>query len=187
MQPKRADARQNRQHLIHVARGMTEDGKVPTFNALAREAGVGVGTVYRHFDDEQALATAMVADRLEAFRELVLEAEQTVDPWRALERLFEGSIALVMDEPVVAQVFASTPDVALAVQASADGIVKRARKAKVLRADFTTGDVRRLVCGIERAARTGDQPHEAAQRYLGIVLDGLRPPPGGHPRRRRST
>src|SRR5690606_6973694 len=102
----------------------------------AREAGVGVGTVYRHFEDERALASAVVADRIEAFQELVEEAQALEDPSAALERLFRSSVALVMDEPLVAQVFASIPDVVQAVQTSVESILKRAKKAKVLRAEL---------------------------------------------------
>jgi AcrR family transcriptional regulator len=175
MAVKRADARQNREHLVSVARAMAESGDVPSFNALAREAGVGVGTVYRHFEDEHALTSAIVAERLEVFRALVEGARALDAPVAALERFLGGSIALVMDEPLVAKVFARTPDIVRAVQSDADFILKRAKRAKVLRKDFSLSDVRRLVCGLELAARSGEHPRAAAERYLLILLAGLRP------------
>jgi AcrR family transcriptional regulator len=180
---KRADARQNREHLVSVARAMAESGDVPSFNALAREAGVGVGTVYRHFEDEHALASAIVAERVDAFRELVQEARALESPAAAFERFLHGSIDLVMDEHLVANVLARAPDILRAVQADADFILERAKRAKVLRKDFSLGDVRRLVCGIERAARSGDNPREAAERYLQILLAGLRPAAARYPNR----
>ena len=174
MKAKRADARQNREHLVAVARAMARAKELPSFNALAREAGVGVGTVYRHFEDERALASAIVAEQAGGVQTLVHESQATADPGAALEKFFMGSIDLVMEEPLVAQVFASTPEVVHSVQLSAGDFEARETGEGSPRG-LVLSDVKDWCAASRLAARSGEQPREAAQRYLRIVLAGLRP------------
>lgn len=175
MAPERSDARQNREHLLAVARAMAREGEVPSFNALAREAGLGVGTVYRHFENELALVVALVAAELAAFRALTDEALANEDAGAALEQLLRGWVDLVMHQPLVARVLVESPNDFRALEKKAAAVVAYAKKQGVLRRDVTVGDFRRLVCGIEHAAAAGDKPREAAARYVQIVLSGLRP------------
>jgi AcrR family transcriptional regulator len=182
---QRADAQKNRAHLLSVARAMMQKGDLaPSFNELAKKAGVGVGTVYRHFADHQALLAGLVEAQLTELEALLAEARANEDPAQALERLFRGAVTLELHSPVIAQLLASPAGASRqvtqrlgAIQAAAEAIVLRARKAKVIRADMQPGDLRRLVCGLELAARTGDHPAEAARRFVDIVLAGLRCPP----------
>ncbi|EYF01788.1 TetR/AcrR family transcriptional regulator [Chondromyces apiculatus] len=175
MATKRADARQNREHLLSVAREMARAGTVPSFNALAREAQLGVGTVYRHFEDEQALLVALVEDDLAAFRALIDDALQREDAGAALDLLLRRWVDLLTHQPLVAKILAASPADFRALEDKAATLVTRARKQKALRRDVTVSDLRRLVCGIEHAAAAGEKPREAAARYVDIVLAGLRP------------
>lgn len=177
MASKRSDARQNQEHLLAVARAMAKKGEVPSFNELAKQAGVGVGTVYRHFADQQALLAGLVQEQLEEFRALIEHALAHEDATAALEELFRGAVELVVHQPLVAKVLAESQDEFSAMETKVEAVVARARKARVLRADVEVSDFKRLVCGIELAARVGPRSRDAAQRYVEIVLAGLRAPP----------
>ncbi|WNG14401.1 TetR/AcrR family transcriptional regulator [Cystobacter fuscus] len=175
MASKRSDAKQNRAHLLAVARAMAKDGEVPSFNELAKKAEVGVGTVYRHFADQQALLAGLVEEQLEDFRAFIEHAVANEDVTAAVEELFRAAVELVVHRPLVARVLAGSKDEFRAMEAKVEALVTRAKKAKVIRPDMEVGDFKRLVCGIELAARVGPQPREAAQRYVEIVLAGIRP------------
>lgn len=178
----RADAQKNRAHLLSVARKMVAEGEVePSFNELARRAGVGVGTVYRHFEDHAALLAALGETLLADFAALLAAARAEKEPFAAVAMAFRGAVELVLKGPAVAHLLASPESVSPAVsaqlaelQAGVDAVVARARRAGVLRADVKPGDLRRLVCGVELAARSGDRPREAAARYVDVVLAGWR-------------
>jgi len=179
---RRADAQKNRAHLLAVARALIHKGDMtPSFNELAKRAGVGVGTVYRHFADHQALWAGLVEEQLAHLEKLVADVGDDRDPWRAFERLFRGAVALEINNPAFAQILAAprsgAPEIAARLgklQAAAESIVNRARTAKVVRPDVKAGDLRRLVCGIDLAARAGDDPSAAATRYAEILLAGMR-------------
>lgn len=174
MASKRSDAKQNREHLIGIARSLAKKGEVPSFNVLAKTAKVGVGTVYRHFADQKALLSAMAEDDLFSFREELEAAASLEDPREALEAALKGAVHMVLARPSVATLLASSTKEFRALSAVIENVVTRAQRAKVLRKDLDVNDFRRLVCGIEYAARAGDKPFEAAERYLAVMLAGIR-------------
>ncbi len=171
---QRADARQNREHLLAVARAMTKKNGVPSFNELAREAEVGVGTVYRHFADAQALLAGMAEDQLSGFKAIVDAASAHEDPLKGVESLFRAGVTLVMNHPEIAKLLSGSPADFKAMERQLERVVTRARKAKVIRSELTVSDFRRLVCGVEHAARSGEKPREAAERYVEFILAGIR-------------
>src|SRR4051812_49492451 len=84
--PKRADARRNHDKLVAVARAVfTEDGTSAPLEDVAQRAGVGIGTLYRHFPTRQALLEAVYVDEVEA---MARAAEELADvpAWDALSR-----------------------------------------------------------------------------------------------------
>ncbi|MBC8067022.1 MAG: TetR family transcriptional regulator [Deltaproteobacteria bacterium] len=163
---------------------MASDGEVPRLNDLAREAGVGVGTVYRHFPTTAELAVALVEGELERFRALVEEAAVDPDLDRAVGRLLRESVALVVERPLVAKALLAAPAAVEAIEARIGSVLARARTAGAVRPDLTIDDVRRLACGIELAARAGPSPRAAAARYAEIIVAGVRP---AAPKRRVAT
>ncbi len=95
----RADARRNRERIVESARILfARDGQDAQIEEIAAHAGVGIGTVYRHFPTKEALLTEMVRSRFTRFAELALEAELIEDPWDAVEALFRGSAETVEDD-----------------------------------------------------------------------------------------
>lgn len=185
MVAQRSDALKNRAHVLSVARAMIEAGDAkPSFNTLAQRAGVGVGTVYRHFPDHDALLAALVEAQFADLDALMAKAAAETDPLVAIELLLRGAVALELKSPIVAQMLASPQresrelaDRLAALEAAGERILARGRKAKLFRSDLQAGDLQRLVCGIEIAIRSGDERKKAAARYVDIVLAGLRRPP----------
>ncbi len=150
-------------------------------NALAKAAGVGVGTAYRHFPTRQVLLEALAA---ESFAALVADARAgAADPAPAagLHRLLRAGLTLLHDDPALAAVL-STPGHACPETAALgadlftalDDLLDRARAAGQVRPEVTADDLRRLVCGIQHAARIGED--DGTDRYLDILLAGLRTP-----------
>jgi len=162
---------------------MQEGQTTPSFNVLAKTAGVGVGTVYRHFADHKALLGALAEAPLSEIEALTIRVRAEKDPLVALELLLRGTTALELKSPVIAQLLASpqresrelTRQLA-ELEAAGELILARGRKAKVIRSDLKAGDLHRLICGLDLAVRSGDKPAEAAARYVDIVLAGLRRP-----------
>jgi AcrR family transcriptional regulator len=185
MAAKRTDALKNRARLLSVAREMAKEGDAPpSFNELARRAGVGVGTVYRHFADHTALLAGLVEAQFTELEELTARVGAEKDPLAALDLLLRGAVALELDSPVIAQLLASPhrasrefAEQLAALEASGERALARGRKTKVIRTDVKPGDLRRLLCGLERAIRSGDEPADSATRFVDIVLAGLRRPP----------
>ena len=106
--PKRADARRNYEKVLAAARkAFAEGGESTALEEIARRAGVGIGTLYRHFPNRQALLEALYVDEVEEMCRSAAELDGS-DPWEALNGWFEvvlqlgGERALgadVSDEP----------------------------------------------------------------------------------------
>ncbi|MFF5900939.1 TetR/AcrR family transcriptional regulator [Streptomyces argenteolus] len=178
----RADAARNRARVLQVAREQLAAGDHSLqLNTIARIAGVGVGTVYRHFPNRHALVEALSAER---FQELVGEAQgaaRAEDPLAGLRHLLHFTLDRALEDPDFAAVLESASteetqtsqmkdelDQAVAV------LLDRARRTGAIRSDIEADDVRRLLCGVEHAVRFGGS--DRRELYLGILLEGLRPP-----------
>jgi AcrR family transcriptional regulator len=182
--PLRADAARNRERVLAAARAavVAGDASLP-LNEIARRAGVGVGTVYRHFPTRQALLEAVAGEPLELLLEQARAAAAEPDPLRGLDRLVRAAVAVetgnagfaeVLGAPGAAEEATAARKAELA--ASAERVLARARAAGVVRPDLDAGDVQRLVCGVGYAARLGDgDPGERAERYTDLLIAGMRP------------
>lgn len=178
----RADAVRNRARILRIAREQLAAGDTSLqLNAIARLAGVGVGTVYRHFPNRHALVEALSA---EGFRELIAEAQAAVaadDPRAGLHRLLRFALDRMLDDPDFAAVLesaadanAQTSDMRAELDQAVTGLLDRARLSGAIRDGVDAEDVRRLLCGVQHAVRSGG----GARRnlYLDVLLEGLRPP-----------
>ncbi|MFJ5917267.1 TetR/AcrR family transcriptional regulator [Streptomyces ardesiacus] len=178
----RADAVRNRARILRIAREQLAAGDTSLqLNAIARLAGVGVGTVYRHFPNRHALVEALSAER---FRELIAEAQAAVaadDPRAGLHRLLRFALDRMLDDPDFAAVLESSADASVQtsdMRAELDqavaGLLGRARLSGAIRDGVDAEDVRRLLCGVHHAVRSGGGAHRGL--YLDVLLEGLRPP-----------
>jgi AcrR family transcriptional regulator len=180
----RADARHNREQLLDAARSLVSGDRAPTLNELARHAGMGVATVYRHFADADALATALMEQPLQALRAVCERAGRERDPALALRALFVGALELWLANPVIARLIHAPETTSEPIQRALDDIrmaahevLMRARRDKVVRASISSEDICCLLLGVHAAAVAAQQPASAAHRYANIVLAGIAPVP----------
>ena len=180
--PMRADARRNYDALVAAARdAFTEEGTAASLENVAERAGVGIGTLYRHFPKRQALLEAVYAGEVEAMARSAEELAE-LPPWDALSEWFHRYVGFAATKRALTEALleaAPESDVLLlcrtALMTAGTGLIERAQKAGVVRPDATFVDVGRMVSGIA-VVSTGDP--EQTERMLQIVLDGLRPRPG---------
>jgi AcrR family transcriptional regulator len=180
----RSDARRNRERILAAASELfAEDGTAFCVDEIARRAGVGHATVFRRFPTKDDLILALVEDRILAAAEAIEAAASREDPWEALRGAMEelaerhasnrGLLEAVADElwdsPQLVEGKAR-------LMAPFGELVARARAAGVIRDDLEALDLTSLVIGASHAARcrAADAPG-LWRRYLGIVLDGIRP------------
>jgi AcrR family transcriptional regulator len=158
------------------------DGLATQMDAIAAEAGLGVGTLYRHFPTRAALIAVLIQERLERLGASAEAAAQANDPWAALEGLvwqmatFEaedrGIVDILADEdPRSAPAEASTA----ALMDRLATVVTRAQKAGAMRGDISALDVVTVVCAIGKMMRPGADDGAARwRRLVSVILDGLR-------------
>lgn len=177
--PLRADAKRNRELLLAAARtAFTERGADASLEDIARRAGVGVGTLYRHFANRQQLIEAVYVEEVEA---LCRSAEDFAGepPWDALVHWFDRFVEYVttkralLDEMMAtighdAPVFRSCHD---AILTAGGPLLAQAKEAGVIRPEVEFVDAIRLVSGITMIKNC---PPEEVRRALAFALDGLR-------------
>ncbi|WP_137812344.1 TetR/AcrR family transcriptional regulator [Gandjariella thermophila] len=176
----RADARRNYERLVATARDVfTEQGPDAPLDDIARRAGVGPGTLYRHFPTREALVEAVyrgeIAD-LSARAYQLLEDFSPADAlvaWLAeqvrfatLKRGLAATLKAVVDRDSETFAWCHTT-----LRDAAAAVVTRAQEAGAIRPDVTPTDVLRLCHGV--AVATEHAPDDA-DRLLSVLLDGLR-------------
>ncbi len=178
--PMRADARRNYERLVDAARAVfATQGPDAPMEAIARHAGVGVGTLYRHFPRRIDLVEAVYRTDVD---ELVAAAERAVaeqDPWSALAAWMSAFLDYarakrrVLEE--IREAFAKAPDLRLEtrerINAAAQLVLGRAQEAGVARRDLDGSDLMQLIGPMCMGATLSV---EQGERLIAMVLDGLR-------------
>jgi AcrR family transcriptional regulator len=182
--PLRCDAEANRRRILEAAAGAFAEGGFETgVEAIARRAGVGMGTLYRRFPTKEHLVRAILESRVAEICEVAAEAENDDDAWRALETVLTAALRLqARDRGVLHLAVQSLGPEAVPQNlgefyARLGELLARAQVAGQARADVTPDDLPVLVRmaatatvpALSGADRSGEWP-----RYLGFVLDGLR-------------
>lgn len=182
--PLRADARRNREKILAAAMAAFREAGIDSqVEDIARRAGVGIGTVYRHFPTKEALVTALAEEHFERLAGIVEDAlTRDGDPWEvfaaAIWRAAEPATADVSWCEILADAQSRLPGPLPAqerLSAATGTLIERAQDAGRMRADADVTDVRTIMCGLGHvvtAARAG-APLDW-RRYLTIALDGLR-------------
>jgi AcrR family transcriptional regulator len=178
------DALRNRERIVSAARDLfTEVGSQAPIDEVARRAGIGNATVYRHFPDRDALVLGvvrMVLKRTGDRAESVLD--QTDDPFEALSRFVFaaaderiGAMCVMLDgayDPGDPEVKALGDRLSGLVET----MMARARHAGALRRDVDLADIIVAVAQLTRPLPDLVTVHRSSQRYLQLFLDGLRAP-----------
>ena len=185
-QPKlRSDARRNRESILAAARErFGKCGLECQMEDIARTAGVGVGTVYRHFPKKDDLIAALVTDRFQRLAERAEQALAEEDPWEAFCDLMRYSAEYQMRDRALSEFLSSQPELGQheAVRSGlADltaELIANAQRAGGMRTDAVIEDVPTLICGLGAvtAGAAGNMPELNWERYVEIMLDGLRAP-----------
>jgi AcrR family transcriptional regulator len=185
----RADALRNRQRILDAAReAFTEHGEEAQMDDIARRAGVGVGTLYRHFTTKDVLVGELIRVKLSEFAERVRRrVEEESDPWVTLEGALREQVEVMARDAAHQNMpFAATPDaMRMAAPAMAElrdawgAVITRAKDAGVLREDFEVDDIRTMMCGLGgmMAADARGALSYDWRRQLDLFLDGVRATP----------
>jgi AcrR family transcriptional regulator len=150
---------------------------------VARQAGVGVGTVYRRFPDKESLAEALFEERMEAMATLAENALAEPDPWTGLVSFLEGACTQLATDRGLQEIvmFAThgrdrTGHARARMQPLVTALVERAQQDGQLRADIRPTDMLFIEFMISAAASYAEPVRpEIWRRYLTLITDGLRP------------
>jgi AcrR family transcriptional regulator len=186
--PLRADARRNRERVLEAARlCFAEDGRNAQMDDVARRAGVGVATVYRHFPDKAALLEALISERFREFAEDGRRALEEDDVWEAFTSwLMRCGEWQESDRAFCEYLTNVIPHETKALVAEREGLqevdrlfMEKGKRAGVIREDARPDDIPLIMTGIAATVRTGAAVGNW-RRHLLIALDGLRPRAGGN-------
>ena len=181
----RADASRNRETVLAAAtRAFASSGTEPSMRAIAREAGVGIATLYRHFPTRESLVDAVYHDQVERLTLGARELLERLPPAEAMRRwmdlfgdwlvtkhgMIDTLLAMIESgEIALAQTRAELLDVITT-------ILDAGTAAGDLRADISAEDIAASLIGIFTVAGQPGQ-HTQANRLLNLLMDGLRPRP----------
>jgi AcrR family transcriptional regulator len=180
--PLRADAARNRARVLEVAyQAFAEDGLSVPIDEIARRAGVGAGTVYRHFPTKQALYQAVVEARVGWLIQRAEELLDVDDPGEAFFGYFrmlisEGSTDKGLSEALAGLGFdveQLAPGTEQRFKDALGRLLTRAQEAGAVRPDIDVTDVKTLLVGCHAMDRQYDDS-ETARRVIAVIRDGLR-------------
>ena len=178
----RADSLRNRERLLHAATEIfSQGGPQASLEAVARHAGVGIGTLYRHFPTREDLFEAVYRHEVEQLASLAEQLARDGDPVEALRTWLHANVRLVaakrgMVEGLQLVAHGSSELKAYSFErltAAIGLLLDRAVAAREIRADVTAGDLLRTLLGIFYSQGPVDwQP--TALRMVDVFVDGLR-------------
>jgi len=180
--PLRADAQRNRDKLLDVAvRAFSRDGPDVTLDAIAKDAGVGIGTLYRHFPSREALVEAAYRNELARLCDAVPDLLRDAPPDEAMRRWMDRFVAYMTTKRGMAGAlraviasggnpFAQSRE---RLVAAITALLAAGARAGTLRSDVAPVDVLTSLSGISLAAGEPAQ-REQASRVLDLLMDGLR-------------
>lgn len=179
----RADAERNKQRVLDVAQAVfASEGLAVPIDEIARRAGLGVGTLYRHFPTKEALFEAIVVERLQ---KMVAEADALLEARDPREAFF-GFIGRMVEEGAAKKDFAdalassgidlakATSGIKQELRRALEALLKRAQRANAVRRDVGIQEVLALVMGAFASIERLGGGARGRERLLAIVCDGLR-------------
>jgi AcrR family transcriptional regulator len=181
----RADARRNREELLRVARELfASQGLEVGIDEVARRAGVGVGTVYRHFPTKEALFTATVMSHVEELLDYARSLADAPNAGQAfftfLERLMEQGVAkknlidILSRSGAKVKVQASSPELSREFRRAVGVLLTRAQEAGAVRAPLEVSDLIALLSGVATAVQSQGGDASTRRRLFDVVRDGIR-------------
>jgi AcrR family transcriptional regulator len=178
----RADAQRNRDKLLEMAAAaFAEHGVEASLEEVARRAGVGIGTLYRHFPTREHLVEVVYRREVELLCAAADELAQRERPDVALEQWMQRFVGFIATKRGMAnslqllsagnsQLFAKTWGM---VPQALQRLVEAAAAAGLIRKDIESGDVLQALAGIYSAPKSPDW-YERSRRLVRLLMDGLR-------------
>ena len=179
----RADAQRNRDRILEVAKdAFTKFGAEASLDEIAKQAGVGAGTLYRHFPSREALIEAVFRTEVEKLAAAERNFTETMPPIEALRAWMTLFVDYIAAKKIIAPVLntllggaskifeASHTQIWDAIRA----LVKRAIKSGDIRKDLDPIDLLRALIGVSNVA-TGPDWQQSAKRLVDILITGSRP------------
>jgi len=180
----RSDAARNRAHVLAVAGEQLRSGApLPPMKDLARLAGIGTGTVYRHFPTQQALLAALGEEAACALAAQIRSAAAEEDPAAGLAHVVGVVVRGMLHDPGVCAVLTGAGQACGPLTGAAaeldEGVgllLRRARAAGAVRADVGADDIRLLLVGLAAGLAPVADDEARVERHVQVLLDGLRTP-----------
>jgi AcrR family transcriptional regulator len=182
--PMRADAQRNYARLLEAASAafVSRGADDVSLEEIARLAGVGIGTLYRHFPSRQALLEAVYRDQVDSLAARAAELRDGRSPGDALADWLRALVKFSSTKRSMTSALLATLGTdsellsvcATVIRGSAESLLAGAKQAGVVRPDADAGDVIRLVHAVNIATEKSTDPGQA-DRMLALILDGLRP------------
>ena len=181
---RRADGLRNRERLLEAAKaGFAETGPEVSLEEIARRAGVGIGTLYRHFPSRDAIVAAVYRREVQQLAEGAPRLLAELSPVQALHAWLRMFVDYIATKKVIAQALGGMVGGAELYAASGVQItgaitllVNRAVASGGIRPDVESGDLLRALVGFTYGSAAPDW-QASALRLIDILMDGLRPPP----------
>lgn len=185
----RTDALRNRERILEVAKeAFTRFGADASLDDIAKQAGVGAGTLYRHFPTRDALIEAVYRSEVEKLAAAERKFAQTMSPMEALRTW----MLLFVDHIAAKQIIAPALNSVVGgpsklyegsqglVRAAIDALVNRAIRSGEIRGDLDPFDLLRALIGVAHVA-SGPGWQQSARRLVDILITGSRPVRESHP------
>jgi AcrR family transcriptional regulator len=181
VRPLRADARQNYERLVAAAAdAIAELGPNVSLEEVAKRAGVGIGTLYRHFPNRQALLEAVYRDQVAAHCQRAHELAETTTPAEALTLWLHSLLTYNLNlrglkEALMAgEVSAQTSDCKAQMHEAGGELLARAQAVGAVRRDIEITDLLRLAHSIALMVEPGAEGTERAERVFEVMVAGLK-------------
>jgi len=179
----RSDAQLNRERILEVAKeAFTRSGANASLDDIAKEAGVGPGTLYRHFPTRDALIEAVYRTEVEKLAAAERKLAETMPPIEALRAWMLMFVDHIATKQIIAPALKSLVGGSsklfegsrAQVQGAIEALVKRAIKSGDIRKDLDAFDLLRALIGVSHVASTPDW-QQSARRLVDILITGSRP------------
>jgi AcrR family transcriptional regulator len=178
----RSDAQRNRERILGIAKeAFTRFGAEASLDEIARQAGVGAGTLYRHFPSREELLKAVYRSEIEKLAAAEQTFARTLSPVEALRAWLLLFVEAIATKQVIAPALALVGDPKKVFEASytriseaVRSLVTRAIRSGDIRSDVEPSDLLRALIGVAHVANTPDW-QQSARRLVEILISGSRP------------
>ena len=179
----RTDALRNRERILEVAKAaFTRQGANASLEEIAKQAGVGAGTLYRHFPTRDVLIEGVYRNEVEKLAAAAARFAETMSPIEALRAWMLLLVDYIAAKHIIApalNTIAGGPSKLhegsrTIIQGAIDGLVRRAKKSGDLRRDLDAYDLLRALIGVSHVGSGADW-QQSARRLVDILIAGSRP------------